>query len=87
MRNELEGLSLYERLRYQELSAGLIHLRGEIDEVNVDDFNLEVAALRDAPDWFSRITIRLTSPGGNAYLAFGVYDILENYRIQVEKLL
>ena len=76
MRKELEGLSLYERLRYQELSAGIIHLRGEIDDVTVDDFNLEIAVLRDVPEWLSRITIRLTSPGGNAYLAFGVYDIL-----------
>ena len=76
MRKKLEGLSLYERLRYQELSAGIVHLRGEIDDVTVDDFNLEIAALRDAHEWLSRITIRLTSPGGNAYLAFGVYDIL-----------
>jgi len=75
MRKELEGLSLYERLRYQELSAGIIHLRGEIDDVMIDDFNLEISTMRDA-EWLPSVTIKLTSIGGNAYLAFGIYDAL-----------
>ena len=75
MRKELDGLSLYERLRYQELSAGIIHLRGEIDDVMIDDFNLEVSTVRDA-EWLPSVTIKLTSIGGNAYLAFGIYDAL-----------
>ena len=75
MKKELEGLSLYERLKYQELSAGILHLRGEIDDVMIDDFNLELSVIRDA-EWLSSVTIKITSIGGNAYLAFGIYDAL-----------
>jgi len=75
MKKELEGLSLYERLKYQELSAGILHLRGEIDDVMIDDFNLELSVIREA-EWLSSVTIKITSIGGNAYLAFGIYDAL-----------
>jgi len=75
MKKELEGLSLYERLKYQELSAGILHLRGEIDDVMIDDFNLELSVIRDA-EWLPSVTIKITSVGGNAYLAFGIYDAL-----------
>jgi len=77
MKKELEGLSLYERLKYQELSAGILHLRGEIDDVMIDDFNLELSVIRDA-EWLSSVTIKITSIGGNAYLAFGIYDTLRD---------
>jgi len=74
----LDGLSLYERLRYDRLSIGEIHLRGEIDDVTVEDFHFELSKTRGLPDWLPGITIRLTSTGGNAYLAFGIYDALRD---------
>ena len=74
MEEEWSGFSYYDRLRYEELSLGTIHLRGEIDCVTVEDFNLELQKVREIILPF--ITIRLTSNGGNAYWAFGIYDTL-----------
>jgi|GEM_PF-3316867 len=82
----LEGLSLYERLRYEELKTRTIYLRGEIDDLTVEDFNLEISTIRDTPEWFNPITIRLTSTGGNAYLAFAIYDTLRELSLSGKKI-
>ena len=69
-------LSLHDALRLDELKKGIFHFRHEIDTCNVEDFLLELKDVRAHPEHYKEITIRLTSPGGNAYHAFGLYAVL-----------
>ena len=69
-------LSLHDALRLDELRSGTFHFRHEIDTCNVEDFLLELKFVRANPEEYKEILIRLTSPGGNAYHAFGLYSIL-----------
>lgn len=69
-------LSLHDALRLDELKKGIFHFRSEIDPCYIEDFLLEIKDVRAHPEDYKEIIIRLSSPGGNAYHAFGFYDVL-----------
>ena len=73
--NELR-LSLHDALRLDEIKKGIFHYRDEISSCYVEEFLLEIKDVRAHPEHYKEILIRLTSPGGNAYHAFGIYNIL-----------
>ena len=84
-------LSLHDALRLDDLKIGIFHFRSEIDPCYVEEFLLEIKDVRAHPEHYKEITVRLSSPGGNAYHAFAMYAVLRelsfrgvNVRVIVE---
>ena len=72
--NEHSGFSYDDYLKLEELRSGTIRLLTDIDEFSAEGLLTEIAYL--ARHKYLEITIIMSSPGGDAYHAFAMYDAI-----------
>jgi ATP-dependent Clp protease protease subunit len=75
---EISHQNVWDYIHIQEIEVGVVRLSDDINSCSCHDFSREISFILSRG--LKKIQIIITSPGGGAYHAFAIYDIMQSAR-------